>query len=90
MLLKSLVHQSGVNQPHCKVLTLPSTPFPLLVLFLLVSMLSVLPFSSLPLQEVVTKIEETQTGANDRPVKDVTIVDCGRLDKEPFHSEKDY
>jgi len=39
--------------------------------------------------DVVRKIEQTKTGANDRPAKDVVIVDCGTLDVEtPFAVEK--
>lgn len=41
-------------------------------------------------QDVVTEVENTPTGPSDRPKKDVTITECGRLDREPFHSEKDW
>ena len=40
--------------------------------------------------DVVTRIESSETGQNDRPVKEVTITDCGRLDREPFNIEKDW
>lgn len=41
------------------------------------------------IQEIVEEIENTETGANDRPVKDVVIVDCGKLDIEPFNIDKE-
>lgn len=39
--------------------------------------------------EVVRKIENTTTGAMDKPVKDVVVADCGVLEstKEDVHSE---
>ena len=36
-------------------------------------------------QDVVKKIEQTKTGANDRPANDVIIKDSGSIDvEEPF------
>lgn len=44
----------------------------------------------LPLQDVVRRIESTDTGERDRPVKDVVIKDAGELEvDEPFSVEKE-
>ena len=41
-------------------------------------------------QDVVNKIEQTKTGSNDRPEKDVVIKDCGSLEvEEPFAVAKE-
>ena len=41
------------------------------------------------LQDVVSAVENVKTGANDRPVTDVMIKDCGILPVEtPFAIEK--
>ena len=33
-------------------------------------------------QDVIAAIEETKTGAQDKPVEDVVIVDCGEIEVE--------
>ena len=44
----------------------------------------------MPKQDVVQKIESTETGERDRPVKDVVIKDSGSLPvDEPFKVDKD-
>lgn len=41
-------------------------------------------------QDVVRKIEDTKTGSNDRPVKEVVIADSGDLPVDkPFEVEKE-
>ena len=43
-----------------------------------------------PEQDVVRQIEKTETADRDRPVKDVSIKDCGVLPvDEPFHVDKE-
>ncbi|XP_003384824.1 PREDICTED: peptidyl-prolyl cis-trans isomerase B-like [Amphimedon queenslandica] len=39
--------------------------------------------------DVVTQVENTETGSNDKPVKDVTIEDCGEIEIEPFNIDKE-
>lgn len=42
------------------------------------------------LQKTVRRIENTKTGAQDKPAEDVIIADCGVIDvDEPFHVEKE-
>lgn len=42
------------------------------------------------MQDVVRKVEQTKTGAMDRPEKDVVIADCGTLPlDEPFTVAKE-
>lgn len=41
-------------------------------------------------QKTVRRIENTKTGASDRPVEDVIVKDCGALDvEEPFAVSKE-
>lgn len=41
-------------------------------------------------QDVVTKIENTKTDGRDKPLKDVTIYDCGKIEVEkPFAIAKE-
>lgn len=41
-------------------------------------------------QDVVKKIEATKTDSRDRPLKDVSIHDCGKIDVEkPFAIAKE-
>lgn len=44
----------------------------------------------LPPQEVVRKVESTKTDGRDKPLKDVTIADCGKIEVEkPFAIAKE-
>lgn len=44
----------------------------------------------LPPQDVVRKVESTKTDGRDRPLKDVTIADCGKIEVEkPFAIAKE-
>jgi len=44
----------------------------------------------LPSQEVVRKVESTKTDSRDKPLKDVTIADCGKIEVEkPFAIAKE-
>lgn len=41
-------------------------------------------------QDVVRKVENTKTDSRDKPLKDVTIVDCGTIEVEkPFAIAKE-
>jgi hypothetical protein len=47
-------------------------------------------FINLIFQDVIRKIENTKTDSRDRPVNDVTIVDCGAEEvSEPFSVSKE-
>lgn len=37
----------------------------------------------------MTQVENTKTGSSDKPVKDVTIEDCGEIEIEPFNIDKE-
>lgn len=44
----------------------------------------------LPPQDVVRKVESTKTDGRDKPLKDVTIADCGKIEVEkPFAIAKE-
>lgn len=47
-------------------------------------------YNTIPLQDVVRKIEKSKTGANDRPVKDVVIAETHtEVVAEPFSVTKE-
>lgn len=46
--------------------------------------------SAFPSQEVVRKVESTKTDGRDKPLKDVIIADCGKIEVEkPFAIAKE-
>lgn len=48
------------------------------------------PASAFPSQEVVRKVEGTKTDGRDKPLKDVIIADCGKIEVEkPFAIAKE-
>lgn len=48
------------------------------------------PTSTFLFQEVVRKVESTKTDSRDKPLKDVIIADCGKIEVEkPFAIAKE-